>query len=56
MNLIDRSGASPEDTQKIVDTFNQAIMDMNANRQRLPTAGRIGGIVNNQFSVADRRW
>ena len=54
VNLIDRSGASPEDTQKIVDTFNQAIMDMNANRQRLPTAGRIGGIVNNQFSVASR--
>ena len=23
VNLIDRSGASPEDTQKIVDTFNQ---------------------------------
>ena len=54
VNLIDRSGESPEDTQKIVDTFNQAIMDMNANRQRLPTAGRIGGIVNNQFSVASR--
>ena len=51
---IDAAGRASAIGPLSLVTFNQAIMDMNANRQRLPTAGRIGGIVNNQFSVASR--
>ena len=50
VNLIDRSGASPEDTQKIVDTFNRVVAEMNRNGERLPFSGRLGGLINNYYS------
>ncbi|MDR1530353.1 MAG: RHS repeat-associated core domain-containing protein, partial [Burkholderiales bacterium] len=51
VNFIDRNGASPEDVQRIQDTFNRVVNEMNASGQRLPTSGFLGGMVNNNFSV-----
>ena len=53
VNLIDRNGASPEDTRRIQDAFNRVVNEMNASGQRLPTSGFFGGMINNNFSVAE---
>ena len=45
VNLIDRSGASPEDVDKIFDTFRRTVDDMTANGERFNLS-----IFNNTFA------
>lgn len=53
-NRINAEGESPSDAIRIQETFHRAISEMNSSGLKLPTTGRFGGMLNNNFSTASQ--
>jgi RHS repeat-associated protein len=50
LGFVDPLGLSERDVQKIIDTFDRVVNEMNERGERLPTTGTFGGIINNNLS------